>query len=142
MPFILDRLDEDHEVIDDVIAFLRTQPLLRESTDVGLNVTDNRRVGGRRAPRRFLLVERAELRAYLARYDPDRTRWDANARHNIAYEHRETEGRVCGVCIDIVDGHPQPVGYPCLTLRMLAWPYGNHYEHDDAWHAETGYTSE
>lgn len=132
MSFILDRLDESQRFCARSVAFFhdldgpaahRGRPGVRAILDA-----ENGTV-----LERFLPMDEPMMQEYLRAYAPNWIKWDTTSRRNIAVAHRETEGNVCGVCIDVVDDQPRPVTYPCKTLLWLTWPYAEHFEYDNEW---------
>lgn len=132
LPFICDRLDEMEEFYARFLTFFhnldgpaahRGRPGVRAIVDLKDGTILER----------FLLMDELMMQEYLRAYSPNWIKWDTASRRNIAMTHRETEGNVCGVCIDVVDGEPRPVTYPCQTLLWLAWPYAEHFEYDNEW---------
>lgn len=136
VPFLRARIDEDNAATTSAVAFLRTLPpkedrIYREPGLVYITVDDD----GNPQPDRFVPMVDEELESFTIRYDPNRARYDAQAREAIAEEHRETEGHVCHTCVTIVDDKPAPVTYPCITLRLVTWAYGDHPDYDGDWDA-------
>lgn len=128
LPFLMDRLEEDREVIDDFLDFAQEAPPGGPWVNFGTSVV----VQGRDW-KGWLPLESPEVRSYLRHWEPKRTHWQQWAVHNIAVLHQETEGHVCGVCVDIIDDRPVPVVYPCDTVRLLAAPYRQHPDFDPEW---------
>ncbi|MFI2081459.1 DUF6221 family protein [Streptomyces rubiginosohelvolus] len=79
-----------------------------------------------------------DVRTQAARHDPARTLREVEAKRRLLDEHQDVNDGSCGTCVDGKWGYPthggsSPQSYPCRTLRLLALPYSNHHEYEEAW---------
>ncbi|MET9957046.1 DUF6221 family protein [Streptomyces sp. NPDC006339] len=82
-----------------------------------------------------------QLRAtvdHIARHDPVRVLVEARAKQQLLDEHQDVNDGSCGTCITPKWGYPthggsSPQAYPCATLRLLALPYADHEDYNEAW---------
>lgn len=87
---------------------------------------------------RHLLEPEADANgAHIARHDPARVLAECEAKRRIIDEHTchcpNPTCRDCGACPG--DHHADPTPAPCATLRILALPYADHPDYDNAWRA-------
>jgi hypothetical protein len=63
---------------------------------------------------------------------PTRMVAECEARRRIVEHHGQSvvEGDLCSICTEV---GPDAQGWPCLTLRLLALPYSDHEDYDEAW---------
>lgn len=127
--FLAARLDEDEEILREALASLDglsdTDTIDPVSEGVSTNLSSGREV--------FIPTPR-ELIEYSCRWDPARARQEIKALRRLLEEHRETEGRGCHRCVRIGAGQPQPVRWPCPTIRLATW----RYREDPDWIEEWG----
>ena len=53
--------------------------------------------------------------------------------YNRATSTHESAGLACDLCLDRDDYGDVVVPWPCVTLRLLALPYNDHPDYDEAW---------
>ncbi|MGW1154489.1 DUF6221 family protein [Streptomyces rubiginosohelvolus] len=75
---------------------------------------------------------------HIVRHDPARTLREVEAKRQLLDEHQDVNDGSCGTCVDGKWGYPthgggSPQSYPCRTLRLLALPYSDHPEYEEAW---------
>jgi hypothetical protein len=68
---------------------------------------------------------------HVARYDPDRILAEVTAKREIVALHRQVQPKWCSVCDIPGDYEGRPYG--CTTLRLLALPYADHEDYNEAW---------
>jgi hypothetical protein len=63
---------------------------------------------------------------------------DIRSKQALLDEHSNVNDGSCGTCVDGQWGYPthggsSPQNFPCRTLRLLALPYANHPDYNEAW---------
>jgi hypothetical protein len=73
----------------------------------------------------------ATVAGHIARHDPARVLAEVEAKRQVIELHGEPdENYCCPIC------QPEPGFYfPCRTLCLLALPYADHPDYDEAWRA-------
>ncbi|MET9950134.1 DUF6221 family protein [Streptomyces sp. NPDC006339] len=83
-------------------------------------------------------VRAGAISAHLALHDPTRVLAEVDAKRRIVDEHPNVNDGDCGACVKGHWGYPthggsSPERWPCPTLRLLALPYAEHPDYDEAW---------
>ena len=119
--FLRARLDEDEAAARAIAEQVAASP--DSSAEIGLAHPD---------------LAIGDCPSYLGDYDPARVRADVEAKRRIVAEHVcPCPDPDCGDC-SACSGrhHADPTPAPCTTLRMLALPFADHPDYDEAWKVE------
>lgn len=126
--FLADRLAEDERVLREVLASLNSLPDFDSVGSITEGIYSTLSSG-----REVYIPTPTELAAFACRWDPARARQEIEALWQLLEEHRETEGRVCHRCVTIGEGRPQPIRWPCPTIKLATWRYGDDPDWAEEW---------
>lgn len=128
--FLADRLAQDQQRVERVLAFLKSVPRVEPASSPGeAEISWSADSAGSEVVLRL----RPGGVDVCFREDPRRLEHDVRARTLAAADHLSTPDGTCTTCAVVSEGHLRRIPYPCPTLRRLTWVYAEHPEFDASW---------